>query len=63
VTVVVEGNRERPAAMSDQEVDREIREALAAGKEKRALAREIGARAARPTRDIYARAVALARRP
>lgn len=62
VTVVVEGNLERPAVMSDQEVDREIRKALAAGKEKRAIAREIGTRAARPTRDIYARAVALARR-
>ena len=63
VTVVVEGNRERPAGMSDQEVDREIRKAIAAGKEKRAIAREIGALAARPTREIYARAVALARQP
>jgi 16S rRNA (cytidine1402-2'-O)-methyltransferase len=61
VTVVVEGKLERPAAMSDPEVDREIRKALAAGKEKRAIARELGARAARRTRDIYARAVALAR--
>lgn len=60
-TVVVEGNREPPAVMSEQEMDREIRKGLAAGKEKRTIAREIGARAARPTRDIYARAVALAR--
>jgi 16S rRNA (cytidine1402-2'-O)-methyltransferase len=62
VTVVVEGNREPPVVMSEEETDREIRKALAAGKEKRAIAREIGARAGRPTRDIYARAVALARR-
>ena len=62
VTVVVEGNREPPAVMSEEETDREIRKALAAGKEKRAIAREIGARSARPTRDIYARAVALAGR-
>ena len=61
VTVVVEGSREPPPVMSEQEMDREIRKGLAAGKEKRALAREIGARAARPTREIYARAVALAR--
>jgi 16S rRNA (cytidine1402-2'-O)-methyltransferase len=61
VTVVVEGNRETPAAMPEEDVDREVRRALAAGKEKRALAREIAARSGRPAREIYARAVALDR--
>jgi len=61
VTVVVEGNREVPAAMPGEDVDREVRRALAAGKEKRALAREIAARSGRPAREIYARAVALDR--
>lgn len=62
VTVVVEGNREVPAAMSAEDVDREVRRALAAGMEKRAIAREIAARSGRPAREIYARAVALDRR-
>jgi len=62
VTVVVEGNREVPAAMPEEDVDREVRRALAAGKEKRAIAREIAARSGRPAREIYARAVALDRR-
>ena len=62
VTVVVEGNREVPAAMAEEDVDREVRRALAAGQEKRAIAREIAARSGRPAREIYARAVALDRR-
>jgi 16S rRNA (cytidine1402-2'-O)-methyltransferase len=61
VTVVVEGNREVPAAMPEADVDREVRRALAAGKEKRALARAIAKRSGRPAREIYARAVALDR--
>jgi 16S rRNA (cytidine1402-2'-O)-methyltransferase len=61
VTVVVDGNREVPAAMPEEDVDREVRRALAAGKEKRAIAREIAARSGRPAREIYARAVALDR--
>ena len=61
VTVVVEGNREVPAAMPEEDVDREVRRALAAGQEKRALARAIAARSGRPAREIYARAVALDR--
>ena len=61
-TVVVEGNRERPAAMSEGEVDREIRKALAAGKQKRAVARELARRSGRPAREVYARAVALSAR-
>jgi 16S rRNA (cytidine1402-2'-O)-methyltransferase len=62
VTVVVEGSREVPAAMPAEDVDREVRAALGAGKEKRAIAREIAARSGRPAREIYARAVALDRR-
>ena len=61
VTVVVEGNREAPQEMSEDEADRRIREGLAAGKEKRAIAREVAAQTARPAREIYARAVAIAR--
>jgi 16S rRNA (cytidine1402-2'-O)-methyltransferase len=61
VTVVVEGNREVPAGMPEEDVDREVRRALAAGQEKRALARAIAARSGRPAREIYARAVALHR--
>jgi 16S rRNA (cytidine1402-2'-O)-methyltransferase len=62
VTVVVEGSREPPAAMSEDDMDREIRAGLAAGEEKRAIAREIASRSGRPAREIYARAVAIARR-
>ena len=62
VTVVIEGNREVPAAMPEEDVDREVRRALAAGQEKRAIARAIAARSGRPAREIYARAVALDRR-
>ena len=62
VTVVVEGNRELPVVMPEEDVDREVRTALAAGKEKRVIARELAARSGRPAREIYARAVALDRR-
>ena len=61
VTVVVEGNRDVPQGMSEDEADLRIREGLAAGKEKRAIAREVAAQTARPAREIYARAVAIAR--
>jgi hypothetical protein len=47
--------------MPEEDVDREVRSALAAGQEKRALARAIAARSGRPAREIYARAVALHR--
>jgi 16S rRNA (cytidine1402-2'-O)-methyltransferase len=59
VTVVVEGNREETLEMSADETDRRIRAGLAAGKEKRAIAREVAAQTGRPAREIYARAVAL----
>lgn len=65
-TVVVEGsgNRESQAersGLSQEALDREIREALEAGSDKRALARRIALRAARPSREVYARAVELSR--
>ncbi len=60
ITVVVEGNREGPPAMSEDETDRRIRAGLAAGEEKRAIARELAAETGRPAREIYARAVAIA---
>lgn len=62
VTVVVEGNREEPPAMPEEEIEREVRKAVASGKGKRAIARELAARSGRPAREIYARAVALDRR-
>ncbi|MGH9363825.1 MAG: 16S rRNA (cytidine(1402)-2'-O)-methyltransferase [Thermoanaerobaculia bacterium] len=62
-TVVVQGHR-RPArdAADGEEIDREIERELALGKDKRSIARAIGGRSGRPTREIYARAVALSRR-
>lgn len=62
VTVVVEGGRQPAAAMNEDETDRQIRLGLAAGREKRAIARELAARSGLPAREIYARAVALASR-
>lgn len=60
VTIVVEGASARPGDLSANEIDGEIRRALAAGADKRTIAREIGSRSGRPRREIYARAVALA---
>ena len=62
VTVVVEGSRRPAAAIPEEETDRQILAGLAAGKEKRAIARELSSRSGLPAREIYARAVALARR-
>lgn len=62
VTVVVEGNRGDPREMSEDETDRRIRAGLAAGKEKRSIARELAGQTGRPAREIYARAVALSGR-
>ncbi len=62
VTVVVEGNRGAIAVLPEGEIDREIEKRLAGGKNKRAIAREIASRSGRPAREVYARAVALARR-
>jgi 16S rRNA (cytidine1402-2'-O)-methyltransferase len=67
-TVVVEGNADsshgKPPgeALSDAELDRKIAAAVASGKAKRAIAREMAAASGRPAREIYARAVALAQK-
>jgi len=62
ITVVVEGDRGKRPARSAAEVDGEILRRLAAGEEKRAIARDVGAATGRPGREIYARAVRLASR-
>ena len=62
-TVVVEGSRPAEAAgeVTDS-LDRQIAAALDAGQDKRALARALARSTGLPSREIYARAVALARR-
>jgi len=64
ITVVVEGGSADRAAAPEpiEDVEREIRQALARGESKRGLAREIARRSGRPAREIYARAVALEER-
>jgi 16S rRNA (cytidine1402-2'-O)-methyltransferase len=62
ITVVVEGQKGaagRSQAPDADELDDRIREALAAGSAVKALSREIARRTGRPTREIYARAIAL----
>jgi len=63
ITVVVEGSRaaSAPAAWDDAAVDSAIREAVASGRDKRTLSREIAARSGRRAREIYARAVQIGR--
>ena len=63
ITVVVEGSSlEGPqAGLAENDVDARIREALAAGTALKALSREIGRRARRPSREIYARALELSK--
>ena len=61
-TVVVSGNQEVELPQSEEETEKEIVRRLAAGEEKRAIAREMATATGRPAREIYARAVALARR-
>ncbi|MGH9368151.1 MAG: 16S rRNA (cytidine(1402)-2'-O)-methyltransferase [Thermoanaerobaculia bacterium] len=61
-TVVVEGARAGPAPPDADSVDRQIAAALAAGRDKRAVARELARATGLPSREIYARAVALAGR-
>ncbi len=62
VTVVVEGRRGEAAAVRPEEVDARIREALAAGTALKGLSREIARLSGRPAREIYARALELAKR-
>jgi 16S rRNA (cytidine1402-2'-O)-methyltransferase len=61
-TVVVEGRATRaPAEAADADsLDRRISEALAAGRDKRELARALSRETGLPSRQIYARAVELA---
>jgi 16S rRNA (cytidine1402-2'-O)-methyltransferase len=59
ITVVVEGRQGKAASSTADEVDDQIREALAAGEPLKALSKKIARRSHRPAREIYARAVAL----
>ena len=60
-TVVVEGRGTRAPAkdVDDRSLDRRISEALAAGRDKREIARELARETGLPSRRIYARAVEL----
>jgi 16S rRNA (cytidine1402-2'-O)-methyltransferase len=60
-TVVVEGGPANEPALSESEIDGEIRAGLGGATPPRQLAREIARRSGRPAREIYARALALAR--
>ena len=59
ITVVVEGASSVAPALEPEDVDAAIREGLARGLDKRAIAREVAALSGRPAREIYARAVKL----
>ncbi len=61
ITVVVEGDRAQPVRPADGEIDASIRQGLAAGMPLKALSKDIARRSGRPAREIYARALALAR--
>ena len=62
ITLVVRGaeGAEALRSLSEGGVDAAIREALAAGLSKRAVAREVAAKSGRPANEIYARALELA---
>ncbi len=59
MTVVVEGAGDQRPVTADEDLDAAIREALAEGRDKRSIARDLASRCGRPAREIYARAVAL----
>jgi 16S rRNA (cytidine1402-2'-O)-methyltransferase len=62
VTVVVEGNRGDPAPThAAATIETEVRQALAGGRSKRDLSRDIARRFGRKAREIYAQAVAIER--
>jgi 16S rRNA (cytidine1402-2'-O)-methyltransferase len=60
-TVVAEGHRGPTLGASREEIDQRIREALAAGAAVKTLSREIARQSRRPAREIYARALELAK--
>ncbi|MEO8348092.1 MAG: 16S rRNA (cytidine(1402)-2'-O)-methyltransferase [Acidobacteriota bacterium] len=61
VTVVVEGaDPVPPETISPEDLDADIRRAIARGERTRDLARAIGRRTGRSAREVYARAIALA---
>lgn len=62
ITVVVEGRGAESEPASEEDVDTRIREALASGEPLKALSKAIALRAHRPAREIYARALELAKR-
>jgi 16S rRNA (cytidine1402-2'-O)-methyltransferase len=62
ITVVVEARERASNALPAESLDRRIAAALDAGRDKRALARELGKETGRPSREIYARAVEISRR-
>jgi 16S rRNA (cytidine1402-2'-O)-methyltransferase len=61
ITMVVEGLTGEPAAADDDDVDARIRRALAAGEALKTLSREIARATHRPAREIYKRALELAK--
>lgn len=60
-TVVVEGRRTASAELTSDQIDASIREALAGGAALKALSKDIARRSRRPAREIYARALELAK--
>lgn len=61
VTVVVEGRRGAAEVSDENETDRLIRKALSAGTAVKTLSKEIARQTRRPAREIYARALELAK--
>ena len=62
ITVVVEGRRAEEEPAADEDVDTRIRAALDAGEPLKALSKRVALLTRRPAREIYARALELARR-
>jgi 16S rRNA (cytidine1402-2'-O)-methyltransferase len=62
-TIVVEGAGAETVPAAAADVDRLIAAGLEAGRDKRSLAREVARQSGQSSREIYARAVALARGP
>jgi len=62
VTVVVEGSAPAGVSVSEDEIDAAIREGLGAGRKMKEIARDVAAASGRGTREIYSRALVLARK-